>query len=134
MSGTERLEQHQQAGAGQAGDATDRGADESIAQDIEGLDVVARVDVLRLEGGFVLGDDVQEKILDARRMQIIGDLVRAFERGREVVETTHYTPPIATPARERALIAAKIRRSAIVSACGGRGPVAPEPRSRFSFS
>jgi len=65
------------------------GADEAVADHVQRLQVVAGVDVLLFQAGLVLRDDVKEKVFQTRSMQVIGDPMRALERGREIVEAIH---------------------------------------------
>jgi hypothetical protein len=55
---------------------------------------------------------VKKKIFDACRMQVIRDLVRAAERGREVIEAFHDFPPSIKWALLDVLVPVQKRRSA----------------------
>ena len=92
----ERLEIHEQPDADQSEDEAERCADEAVADDIQGFEIVAGMDVLLLEPRLVLGDDVQVEIFDAHFMQIVRHVVCARERGREIVEAFHGLPRVRT--------------------------------------
>src|SRR3974390_749562 len=76
-AGAEGLEVPEQLDADQPGDEAEEGADEADPDHVEGLEVVGRMDVLLAQARLVLGNDVDVEIVDARRMQISGDLLGA---------------------------------------------------------
>ena len=78
--------------ADHAGEQADRRAEEALANEVERLEVVAGMDVPLLEAGFVLGDDVDEEIVDADVMQVVRDPHGALELRRDVIETLHPYP------------------------------------------
>jgi hypothetical protein len=51
------------------------------------------VDVLFLETALILTDDVQIEIFDANFMQIIGNVLGALQRRRQIVDAFHGQSP-----------------------------------------
>src|SRR5262245_53155460 len=90
----EGFEVHQESSPDEPPNDPYRRADEAVADDVERFEVVAGMDVLPFQPGFVLRDNVEKEILDARSMEIIGDPMSALQRGCEVVKTTHHSPHV----------------------------------------
>ncbi len=88
----ERAEVVEQDAADDAGEQADRGAEESVADDVERLEIVGGVDVPLLEAGLVLGDHVHEEVVDAHVVQVVGDPRGALELGRDVIQALHRFP------------------------------------------
>ena len=89
----ERVEVPQRADADQAHDEADSAADDAVADDVERLEVVAGVDVLLLQAGFVARDHVDEEVRDPDLVQVVGDSVGAVERRRQIVKALHLLSP-----------------------------------------
>src|ERR1700716_278814 len=53
-----RLQVHEQSNARQSDEESQRGADESVANDVQGFEVVAGVDLVPLQPAFVAANDV----------------------------------------------------------------------------
>ena len=73
---------------------SDECTDQTGTNDVLGLQIIAGMDVLLVEAGLVLGDNVQEKIAYACRVQIIGNLMRTLKRRRKVVNAIHHASPV----------------------------------------
>src|ERR1700736_5314216 len=87
------LEVDQQSNARQSREESQRGADESVANDVQGFEVVAGVDLVLLQPMVVAANDVQVEIPDANGVQIGRHLIGACQGGSEKVDTLHGFPP-----------------------------------------
>ena len=88
----ERPELVEHDAADHAGEQADGGAEEALADEVERLEVVAGVDMPLLESGLVLGDHVDEKVVDPDIVQVVGDPRGAVELRCDVIETLHPYP------------------------------------------
>src|SRR6185503_3514269 len=88
----ERAELVEHDAADDAGEEPDRRAEESLADEVERLEIVAGVDVPLLEARLVLCDHVDEEIVEAHVMQVVGNSRGAVELGRDVIEALHPCP------------------------------------------
>src|SRR3984893_4401608 len=70
----------------------ERGADEPVAHDIEGFEVVAGMDLMPLEARVVAANDVQVEIVDADIMQVGRHLIGRCYGGREKIDAFHGFP------------------------------------------
>ena len=81
----ERPKVDEQSHTGEPCDATHDRTDYPVTNQIQPFEVVAGMHLLFLQAVLVLGRDVQEKVLEADLMQILGNFTRAGERGGEIV-------------------------------------------------
>src|SRR6516225_8127184 len=86
---TERLEKLEQCDAKHSSDEAHCGTYKPIANEIQGLEIVTGIYVLFLQASLVLADDVQERVVDAKRTHIPGDSPSAFQGTSQVVKTVH---------------------------------------------
>jgi hypothetical protein len=87
--GAERLP-YEDIGRHQQGHAeTDHGAEFAIADHVVLEDEVRPVDVAPVQPGLVLADDVEVPVGDARRVDIVGDLLGAVQIARQIVHALH---------------------------------------------
>src|SRR3984893_11532480 len=89
----ERLRVHEQSDPRQTNEKSQRGADEPVAHDIQGFEVVAGMDLMPLETRVVAANDVQVEIIDADRMQIGRHLIGRCYGGSEKINAFHGLPP-----------------------------------------
>src|SRR5688572_28227253 len=87
--------------ADDAREQADGRAEEALADDVERLEIVARVDVALLETGLVLRDHVDEEVVDADVVQVIGNSRGAVELGCDVIEAFHRCSPAIFESRTR---------------------------------
>src|SRR5260370_31011252 len=72
----EGLRVQEQSDPRQTDEKPERGADEPVAQDIQGLEVVAGVDLMPLETRLLEANDMQVEIIDADIMQVAPHPIR----------------------------------------------------------
>ena len=88
-----RLDRHEVAAMHQSDHTSERGADEPVAHDVQGFEVIAGVDLMPFEARLVAADDVQVQIPDADFMQIGRHLIGRCNVGSEKINTFHGFPP-----------------------------------------
>ncbi len=88
------IEVIEQDHADQPDQETEHAADDAVANDIQRLEIIAGVDVLLLQPGFVTRNDVDEEVLDAGLVQVVRNDVGAVERRRQIVKALHLLPPL----------------------------------------
>jgi hypothetical protein len=88
----EGLYVQEQSDPRQSDQKSERGADEAVAHDIQGFEVVAGMDLMPLETRVVAANDVQVEIVDADRMQIGRHLVGRCYGGSEKINAFHGFP------------------------------------------
>src|SRR5580704_5745903 len=88
----EGLHVQEQSDARQSDQKSERGADEPVAYDIQGFEVVAGMDLMPLQARVIAANDVQVEVLDTDRMQIGRHLIGRCDAGREKINAFHGSP------------------------------------------
>ena len=76
--GTERLEKLEQCDTNHSWDDAECGTYKPVTYEIQRLEIVTRMYVLFLQPSLVIADDVQERVVDAKRTHIIGNSLGAL--------------------------------------------------------
>jgi hypothetical protein len=90
----ERVEVVDRPDPQQAHEQSAQPAEHAVTDDVERLQVVARVNVLLLESRLVARDHVDEEVLDPDGVQVVRNTVGAVQRRRQVIKALHLLPPL----------------------------------------
>ena len=89
----ERAEVVEEDAADDAGEEPDRRAEETLAHEVERLEVVAGVDVALREARLVLRDHVHEEVVETDVVQVVGHPRGAFQLRCDVIKAFHACSP-----------------------------------------